>query len=246
MRKVSTWIAALAAAASLAISPQAFAAGTVKIGVLFPLTGNAAAAGQASKAAVELAAEIVNNAHPELGNIPLAADAGLPGLGGAKLELDLRRSPGQSVGRPTADAAPDHARTRCTCCSAPISRPARFTATAVARALRHSVHGRRIRPRSTSPAAASNGCSASRRSPATTRATYMRFFADMKKAGQEDRFDRDRQREHRLRHLGRRCGRGGSQEVRTSAVAIRIPYSASSTDVVGRRCCSSRRRIPTS
>src|SRR5437763_12006425 len=77
-----------AAATTLATGVRvARAADPVKVGVLFPLTGNAAAAGQASKAAVEIAAEIVNNAHPELGNIPLAKDAGLPGLGGAKLEL---------------------------------------------------------------------------------------------------------------------------------------------------------------
>lgn len=77
-----------AAATSLATGAQvARAADPVKIGILFPLTGNAAAAGQASKAAVEVAAEIVNGAHPELAGIPLAKDAGLPGLGGAKLEL---------------------------------------------------------------------------------------------------------------------------------------------------------------
>src|SRR6185437_10012104 len=87
MRRFSSCIAALAAAASLLMSPQAFAAGTVKIGVLFPLTGNAGAAGQASKAALEVAAEIVNGKHPELTGIPLAADEGLPGLGGAKLDL---------------------------------------------------------------------------------------------------------------------------------------------------------------
>ena len=52
------------------------AADPVKVGVLFPLTGNAAAAGQASKAAVEVAAEIVNNAHPELANLPLARTPG--------------------------------------------------------------------------------------------------------------------------------------------------------------------------
>src|SRR5438105_1701943 len=68
------------------ISP-ARAADPVKIGILWPLTGNAAAAGQASKAAAEIAADIVNNAHPELANIPLAATAGLPNMGGAKLEL---------------------------------------------------------------------------------------------------------------------------------------------------------------
>src|SRR3954469_21808785 len=77
-----------AAATSLATGVRvARAADPVKVGVLFPLTGNAAAAGQASKAAVEVAADIVNNAHPELGNIPLAEGAGIPGLGGAKLEL---------------------------------------------------------------------------------------------------------------------------------------------------------------
>src|SRR3978361_718322 len=81
-------IGAGAAATSLATGAgPARAADPVKIGVLFPLTGNAAAAGQAAKAAVEIAAEIVNNAHPELKSIPLAEGAGLTGLGGAKLEL---------------------------------------------------------------------------------------------------------------------------------------------------------------
>src|SRR5262249_697536 len=79
--------AALAAAAALISIPPAQAAGTVKIGILWPLTGNAAAAGQALKAAAEVAAEIVNNKHPELGNLPLAATEGLPNQGGAKLEL---------------------------------------------------------------------------------------------------------------------------------------------------------------
>src|ERR1043165_8952727 len=73
--------------AALAVLPRAHAVETVKIGILWPLTGNAAAAGQASKAAAEVAAEIVNNKHPELGNLPLAATEGLPNQGGAKLEL---------------------------------------------------------------------------------------------------------------------------------------------------------------
>src|SRR4249920_1463300 len=67
-----------AAATTLATGARvARAADPVKVGILFPLTGNAAAAGQASKVATEIAAEIVNNAHPELANIPLAAGAGL-------------------------------------------------------------------------------------------------------------------------------------------------------------------------
>ena len=59
----------------------------VKIGVIFPLTGNAASAGLHGKAGLEVALDIINNAHPELGNFPLAKGAGLAGLGGAKIEL---------------------------------------------------------------------------------------------------------------------------------------------------------------
>jgi branched-chain amino acid transport system substrate-binding protein len=71
-----------------AISIPAQAADAVKIGVIYPLTGNAASAGQSAKDAVNLAAEIVNTAHPELKTLPLGATAGLPNLGGAKIELD--------------------------------------------------------------------------------------------------------------------------------------------------------------
>src|SRR5262245_38851327 len=85
MRKTIVIIAVAAGVAALASS--ALAADAVKIGIVFPLTGNAASAGQASKAAVDLAAEIVNTAHPELKPLPLAETAGLPGLGGAKIEL---------------------------------------------------------------------------------------------------------------------------------------------------------------
>jgi branched-chain amino acid transport system substrate-binding protein len=60
---------------------------TVKIGGIFPLSGNAASTGVHTKAALEVAMDIVNNAHPELGNFPLAKNAGLAGLGGAKVEI---------------------------------------------------------------------------------------------------------------------------------------------------------------
>ena len=60
---------------------------TVKIGAIFPLSGNAASAGVHAKAAIETAVDIINNAHPELGNLPLAKNAGLAGLGGAKVEV---------------------------------------------------------------------------------------------------------------------------------------------------------------
>ena len=34
-----------------------------------------------------MAIDIINNAHPELGNLPLARDAGPASLGGAKIEM---------------------------------------------------------------------------------------------------------------------------------------------------------------
>jgi branched-chain amino acid transport system substrate-binding protein len=77
-----------AAVFAAAIAGTAQAADNVKIGVMYPLTGNAASAGQSAKDAVNLAAEIVNTAHPELKNLPLGPTAGLPNLGGAKIELD--------------------------------------------------------------------------------------------------------------------------------------------------------------
>jgi branched-chain amino acid transport system substrate-binding protein len=57
---------------------------TVKIGALYPLSGNAASAGSQSKAAVELAVEIVNGQHPDVKGMP---GTGLPGLKGGKIEL---------------------------------------------------------------------------------------------------------------------------------------------------------------
>ena len=65
-----------AAAISLALAGHASAQQTVKIGAIFPLSGNAASAGIHAKAALETAVDIVNNAHPELGNLPLAKNAG--------------------------------------------------------------------------------------------------------------------------------------------------------------------------
>jgi branched-chain amino acid transport system substrate-binding protein len=96
MRKASCltlWSIAAAAgiAATLgaaAMPGPALAAEPVKIGVILPLTGNSASAGQSAKDAADLGAEIINTPHPELKAMPLAAGAGLPNLGGAKIELD--------------------------------------------------------------------------------------------------------------------------------------------------------------
>jgi branched-chain amino acid transport system substrate-binding protein len=75
------------ALATLAQANTATAQQTVKIGAIYPLSGNAASAGNSSKAAIELATEIINGDHPELSDIPLAAGKGLPGLGGANITV---------------------------------------------------------------------------------------------------------------------------------------------------------------
>jgi branched-chain amino acid transport system substrate-binding protein len=76
------------AATSIALAGSAFAEDkVVKIGALFPMSGGAASAGVHAKFALEVAMDIINNAHPELGDFPLAKNAGLAGLGGAKVEV---------------------------------------------------------------------------------------------------------------------------------------------------------------
>lgn len=79
-------IAAAALTVALCTS-GAHAQNTVKIGAVYPLSGNAASAGASAKAAIETALDIINQAHPELGDLTLAKDAGLPNLKGAKVEV---------------------------------------------------------------------------------------------------------------------------------------------------------------
>lgn len=92
--------AAAVALACAALGEQA-ADKTVRIGAIYPLSGALASTGAEIKAAVELAVDIINNPHPELEGIPLAAGSGLPGLGGAKLEVIF----GDSQGKPEVGMA---------------------------------------------------------------------------------------------------------------------------------------------
>jgi branched-chain amino acid transport system substrate-binding protein len=71
---VSTTVPATQAATQAVVS-------SIKIGVPFPLSGSLAAAGTDSKIAVELAAELINQAYDL--DLPLARTTGLPNLGGA-------------------------------------------------------------------------------------------------------------------------------------------------------------------
>ena len=64
--RVSRRAALSAALMVFGVAGAATAQQTVKIGAIFPLSGNAASAGSFSKAAIEIAVDIINNDYPEL------------------------------------------------------------------------------------------------------------------------------------------------------------------------------------
>ena len=81
-------IVAGATLAALGLATGATAQDAVKIGVIYPLSGNSASAGNYSKMAIEVGADVINNGNAELAKImPLAKGGGLPGLKGAKIQL---------------------------------------------------------------------------------------------------------------------------------------------------------------
>lgn len=83
----------------LIIPVGAWAAKEIKIGVIYPLTGGAAAAGRELRAGVELAVEIANNAMADI-NMTMAKAAGITSMGGAKIELIFK----DHEGNPTLGA----------------------------------------------------------------------------------------------------------------------------------------------
>lgn len=72
-------VLAFAASAAGAVDP-------VKVGALYPLSGQVAKSGEDTLNGIRLAVDIINNKHPDL-RLPFAATEGLPGLGGARIEL---------------------------------------------------------------------------------------------------------------------------------------------------------------
>jgi len=75
------------------------AAKEIKIGVIYPLTGGAAAAGRELRAGAELAAEIANNVMADI-DMTMAQNAGIKSLGGAKIKLIFK----DHEGNPTLGA----------------------------------------------------------------------------------------------------------------------------------------------
>ena len=74
--------------AAMGMAGEAAAEDTVKIGAVYPLSGNSASAGEYSKMAMEVGVDVINNGNADLAKImPLAKGGGLPGLKGAKIQL---------------------------------------------------------------------------------------------------------------------------------------------------------------
>jgi branched-chain amino acid transport system substrate-binding protein len=71
----------------------------IKIGVIYPLTGGAAAAGRELRAGAELAAEIANSVMPEI-SMSMAKNSGIQSMGGAKIVLIFK----DHEGNPTLGA----------------------------------------------------------------------------------------------------------------------------------------------
>jgi branched-chain amino acid transport system substrate-binding protein len=221
-------LATVIGVAALLCAQPARPAETVRIGILWPLTGNAAAAGQASKAAAEVAADIVNKKHSELSSLPLAATEGLPRLGGARLELvfvDHQGNPSLAQQLATRLITQDKVHVLLGAYQSSCS----FTATAVAE--RYGV------PFMVGESAELNITGRGfkwvfRATPIASdyAATYMRFFDDMKKGGRKiasiavvnENTDYGTSVADSIEAAARKSG---------LPVALRIPYSASSTDV---------------
>jgi branched-chain amino acid transport system substrate-binding protein len=85
MSKVVAILAAVAVAVVLAAGPAAAQQKVIKIGALYPLTGNLASTGMDCKRGVDLAVEIINGKYDL--NLPFAKVEGIPNLGGAKIEV---------------------------------------------------------------------------------------------------------------------------------------------------------------
>ena len=87
-RTLLRWVGGGAAVlGGLRAVPASAQAGDIKVGMLYPLSGSLALIGRDMRQAIDLAADIVNTPHPELAPLTLAAPAGLPKLGGRKMQL---------------------------------------------------------------------------------------------------------------------------------------------------------------
>ena len=85
LRGTVTVLSAFALSVALGTGLASAQQKVIKIGALYPLTGNLAATGSENKRGVDLAVDIINGKYDL--NLPLAKDEGIPGLGGARIEI---------------------------------------------------------------------------------------------------------------------------------------------------------------
>jgi branched-chain amino acid transport system substrate-binding protein len=93
------FILGVLAIASFLLPASVCAVEEIKIGVIYPLTGGAAAAGRELRAGAELSARIANEVMPHL-EMTMAKKAGIQSLGGAKIQLIFK----DHEGNPTLGA----------------------------------------------------------------------------------------------------------------------------------------------
>ncbi|MDJ0666537.1 MAG: ABC transporter substrate-binding protein, partial [Desulfobacterales bacterium] len=92
-------MAALVILCGLLVPNVTLAAKEIKIGVIYPLTGGAAAAGRELRAGAELAAQLCNEARSDI-DMTMAKAAGIQSMGGAKITLIFK----DHEGNPTLGA----------------------------------------------------------------------------------------------------------------------------------------------
>ena len=222
-----TLIASAATLPALA-APELRAATSVKIGVLFPLTGNSASAGQQAKTAVEIALDVVNTPHPNLPELALSPTGGLPGLGGATIEavfVDHRGDPAMAQSLTQRLITGDQV----VALLGAYQSSCAMTATAVSE--RYGI------PFVVSDSVANNITERGfkftfRVTPIGSNfaETYMRFVDDMKKAG---RTIDSIALVNENTDYGTQVGNSVEKAIKASSVkfAVRIPYNANGADV---------------
>ena len=97
--QITAVVAGLALLVALLAAAPALAAKEIKIGVIYPLTGGAAAAGRELRAGAELAAQLCNEAHGDI-DMTMAKASGIQSMGGAKITLIFK----DHEGNPTLGA----------------------------------------------------------------------------------------------------------------------------------------------
>jgi branched-chain amino acid transport system substrate-binding protein len=99
MKKKGAFLLVLSMIVMLTAGTAFSATNTIKIGVIYPLTGGAAAEGRELRAGAELAMDIANNVYPNMA-MTMAKNSGIKSLGGAKIELIFK----DHEGNPTLGA----------------------------------------------------------------------------------------------------------------------------------------------